>query len=517
MRGCPGNGNHRSAARVALRTCLAAALLGCALLTVRPAQATVALLEVASGIARPTDIQHAGDGSGRLFLVQQSGQIRIVRDGVVLPAPFLNISGLVLSGGEQGLLGLAFHPDYRNNGYFYVNYTRRADGATIVARYARSAADSHAADPQSALVLLTIPQPFANHNGGALRFGPDGYLYIATGDGGSGNDPQNLAQNLTSLLGKLLRIDVNSTSGALPYGIPRDNPFAGAPQGAPRAEIWAYGLRNPWRFSFDREAGHLFIGDVGQNAREEIDFVRAGAPGGINFGWRVMEGTLCTNLGGGPPCSDTSLILPIVEYDHGQGCSVTGGYVYRGRAVAELMPGLPVAGQIFNGVYLYGDACSGTIWRVSATTSGGVSNVPLLLSGLPISTFGEDEAGEIHIADLVAGKIYKLVSPPAAPVVVSVAAGIASITINFAAPAANGGTAITGYAAACVSSDGGVARSQTGGAGATSIRVDGLSVGRRYTCTVTASNATGSGQASVPTKVVSLFDITPVLHLLLDD
>jgi hypothetical protein len=367
------------------------------------------------------------------------------------------------------------------------------------------------------VILLTIAQPYNNHNGGALRFGPDGYLYIGMGDGGSGNDPQNYAQNLTSLLGKMLRIDVNVTNGATPYGIPPDNPFANAPPTGARPEIWAYGLRNPWRFSFDRVAGHLFIGDVGQNVREEIDFVPAGAAGGINFGWRVMEGTRCTNLGGGPPCNDPGLTPPIVEYDHGKGCSVTGGYLYRGGGVQALMPaGPPAAGQRFEGVYLYGDFCTGTIWRLSATAAGGVSNSVLLSSGLQITAFGEDEAGELYVADARAAKIYKFVSEPAAPTIVGVSAAIASITVNFAAPAANGGLAITGYTATCTSSNGGVTRTQTGGAGATSLRVSDLTLGKRYTCTVTASNAVGAGQSSAPTVALTPFDITPILHLLLD-
>lgn len=491
-------------------------LLGMAILASRLAFANVVLTEIAAGISSPTDIQNARDGSGRLFLVQQAGQIKVLKNGAVLPTPFLNISSAVLSGGERGLLGLAFHPDNRNNGYFYVNYTRQPDGATVVARYTRSAANPDIAEAQSALVLLTVAQPFSNHNGGALRFGPDGYLYIGMGDGGSGNDPQNHAQNLTSLLGKMLRIDVNTTGANTPYGIPPDNPFV-ASQNA-RAEIWALGLRNPWRFSFDREAGHLFIGDVGQGAREEIDFVRAGTPAGMNFGWRMEEGTLCTNLGGGPPCGDASLVRPIFEYDHGRGCSITGGYLYRGRAVAELMPASPPAvGEIFDGVYVYGDVCRGTIWRLNATAAGGVSNSVLLASGLSITTFGEDEAGEIYVADARASKIYKFVSPPAAPIIVSVSAGVASITITFAAPTANGGSAVTGYSATCTSSDGGVTRSQAGAATATSIQVTGLTVGKRYACTLTASNSVGVGQASAATSVVTPFDITWILQLLLEE
>lgn len=391
---------------------LGAVLFLAALLTALPASGKVVLVEVASGISSPTDIQNARDGSGRLFFVQQGGQIKVWKTGAVLPTAFLDISDLTLGGGERGLLGLAFHPNYLSNGFFYVNYTKSTDGATVVARYSRNAANPDVADPQSAIVLLTIAQPYANHNGGAVRFGPDGYLYIGMGDGGSGNDPENRAQDLKSLLGKMLRIDVNTTTGQLAYGIPPDNPFVGSPLPDVRAEIWAYGLRNPWRFSFDRVAGDLFIGDVGQNAREEIDFVRAGTAGGMNFGWRVMEGTQCTNLGGGPPCNDSGFTPPILDYDHGQvRCSVTGGYLYRGRAVPELKSTTPpVIGQLYNGVYVYGDYCSGTIWRVSATAAGGVSNSVLLASGMFITAFGEDENGEIYVADQGAAKIYKFVS-----------------------------------------------------------------------------------------------------------
>ena len=381
------------------------------LLTSLPASGSVMLAQVASGIGNITDIQNAGDGSGRLFFVRQTGQIMVWKNNVVLPTAFLDISSLIVAGGEQGLLGLAFHPDYRRNGLFYVNYTRNTDGATVVARYARSAADPDTANPLAEKILMTIPQPFANHNGGALRFGPDGYLYIATGDGGSSNDPENNAQNLANLLGKILRIDVNAATGQLPYDIPPDNPFVGSSQPEVRTEIWAYGLRNPWRFSFDRVAGDLFIGDVGQNAREEIDFVRAGNAGGMNFGWRVMEGTQCTNLPGDPPCDPSGYTPPVIDYDHDQGCSVTGGYLYRGSAVPELKAtSLPAPGQLFSGVYVYGDFCSGTIWRISATAAGGISNSVLLSSGLMITTFGEDENGEIYVADAGTGKIYKFVS-----------------------------------------------------------------------------------------------------------
>ncbi len=239
-----------------------------------------------------------------------------------------------------------------------MNYTRQGDGATIIARYQRSAGDPNVADPASAVTLLTVAQPFANHNGGQLRFGPDGYLYIGLGDGGSANDPGNRAQDLSTLLGKMLRIDVD---GGSPYAVPATNPFVNDGNPGTLPEIWAYGLRNPWRFSFDRLTGDLFIADVGQGAREEINFQAAGTGAGANYGWRVMEGSACTGLGGGPACFDASLTLPILEYDHSLGCSVTGGHRYRGAANPALA-----------GYFVYGDFCSGRIWgrREALTASG---------------------------------------------------------------------------------------------------------------------------------------------------
>jgi glucose/arabinose dehydrogenase len=300
-----------------------------------------------------------------------------------------------VSGGERGLLGLAFHPNYAANGFFYVNYTRQSDGATVIARYQRSANDPNIADPGSAVILLTVAQPFANHNGGQLRFGPDGYLYIALGDGGSANDPGNRAQNLSTPLGKMLRIDVNNGS---PYGIPPNNPFLNDGNPDTLAEIWAYGLRHPWRFSFDRLTGDLFIADVGQSAREEINFQPAGTGAGANYGWRVMEGTLCTDLGGGPACFDPSFTVPVLEYDHGLGCSVTGGHRYRGSVYPSL-----------TGQFLYGDFCSGRIWGATQNANGTWTTTQLLLSGFNISTFGEDAAGEVYVAAYNTGVIYRIV------------------------------------------------------------------------------------------------------------
>ncbi len=341
---------------------------------------------IATGIAAPTDIQNASDGSGRLFFVQQGGTIRIYRDGALISRAFLDIGSRISSGGERGLLGLAFPPGFAQKQRFYVDYTDR-NGDTVIAQY-RVSSDPNVADPASEIVLLKIAQPFANHNGGQVRFGPDGYLYIAMGDGGSGGDPQGNGQNRGALLGKILRIDVESDPGRV--RIPPDNPLASV-SGA-RPEIWAFGLRNPWRFSFDRATGDLWIADVGQDAYEEVNFQPAASRGGENYGWNSMEGLHCYRNG----CSQQGLTLPVAEYPHSQGCSISGGFVYRGSA----SPGL-------RGIYLYGDYCSGRIWGVERQGTGWTSRV-LLASGLGISTFGEDEAGEIYVADANSGAIYHI-------------------------------------------------------------------------------------------------------------
>jgi glucose/arabinose dehydrogenase len=295
---------------------------------------------------------------------------------------FLDITSLVLSGGERGLLGLAFHPGYATNRRFFVNYTRRPDGATVVAEYRASASNPDVADVMETRLLL-VPQPYANHNGGMIEFGPDGFLYIALGDGGSSNDPENRAQNVNDLLGKLLRIDVNTGPDCPPpYCSPPDNPFFGSAPG--RDEIFALGLRNPWRFSFDRQTGALLVADVGQGVREEINLV---TPGG-NYGWRVFEGTRCTDLDPAS-CSAGGFTPPIQEYEHSAGrCSITGGYVYRGTRSS-----LP------EGAYIYGDFCTGEIWQLSPPASGG-TNTLLLNTSRNISSFGEDEAGEIYVVGL---------------------------------------------------------------------------------------------------------------------
>ncbi|TVM03394.1 MAG: glucose sorbosone dehydrogenase [Candidatus Brocadia sp. WS118] len=347
----------------------------------------------------PVDLQHAGDGTNRLFVVSQRGMVSVFENNPLAKSAqtFLDIRDRVIAAGELGLLGLAFHPDYEQNGYFYVNYTAANPLRSIIARYSVSEADPNAADNKSELILFHIRQPFPNHNGGQLAFGPDGYLYIALGDGGSAGDPQNNGQNRSSFLGKILRIDVNATSGETFYGIPPDNPFAGNTKGF-KEEIYAYGLRNPWRFSFDFATGWLWAGDVGQNSWEEIDIITKGE----NYGWRVMEGNHCYNPS---PCNTTGLALPVWEYGHDNpgGCSITGGHVYRGKKLPELA-----------GRYLYGDYCSGRIWALRYDGGNSVTNTLLLKEDVNISSFGIDEDHEIFICDLN-GKIYELSTVTSSP------------------------------------------------------------------------------------------------------
>lgn len=360
------------------------------------AQPTIQITSIITGLDSPVAITHAGDGSGRLFITLQGGRILIYNGQQLLADPFLDISALVTSGGERGLLSVAFHPDYAANGLFYVDYTD-LNGDTVIARY-RVSLNPDAADPASAIILLTIPQPFSNHNGGQLQFGPDGNLYIGMGDGGSGGDPLNNAQDLNSLLGKILRIDV----GSLPYSIPVDNPFRTNLNARP--EIWAYGLRNPWRFSFDRQTGDLFIADVGQSNLEEVNFQPASGVGGENYGWRLMEGSSCFNPASN--CNDGSLVLPIVEYDHSLGCSITGGYRYRGLE----NPGM-------FGMYFYGDFCSGRIWGARPDAQGNWTTTELLDMDLQITAFGEDEDGELLVASFFPGPgaIYRISEVAAQP------------------------------------------------------------------------------------------------------
>ena len=356
-----------------------------------PGAFRLGLERVAEGFSQPVYVTHAGDGSGRLFVLERAGTIRIVANGSVLREPFLDIRSLIRSSGqEQGLLGLAFHPRYRENGRFFVYYTATANGENTIAEY-RVSGDSNRADANSGSVLLAIPDFAANHNGGMLAFGPDGYLYAGTGDGGGGGDPQRTAQDLDALLGKLLRLDVDR---GRPYSIPPDNPFVS--RNGARQEIWAYGLRNPWRFSFDRATNDVWIGDVGQNAWEEVNFQPAGSRGGENYGWSIMEGTHCFRPRDG--CDQDGLVLPVVEYSLGQGrCAVTGGYVYRGAAHTAL-----------TGAYYYGDYCTGQIWALHRDRESTWQNVQMLDTDLRISSFGEDQAGEVYLTDLAGGGVYRL-------------------------------------------------------------------------------------------------------------
>ncbi len=353
----------------------------------QPDPASISLEPVVTGLVRPLYVTHAGDNSGRLFLVEQGGKIWVIENGQRFDQPFLDVSGLISpeatsSGGytERGLLGLAFHPDYAENGRLFVNYTDR-NGNTVVAGYQVSADDPNVADPNSAVTIFTAQQPYSNHNGGYLAFGPDGTLYIGFGDGGSQGDPQNNAQNLASPLGKILRIDVDAEDA--PYAIPADNPFANTAGALP--EIWALGLRNPWRFSFDRDTGDMWIGDVGGSAWEEVNFQPFDWAGGANYGWNRVEGMHETGTGPVP----AGAILPVAEYSHRDGISISGGYVYRGEAIPALQ-----------GVYLYGDFGSGTIWSLVPTGNGTfASQVFMPYSGMTISSFGQDEAGELYVVD----------------------------------------------------------------------------------------------------------------------
>ncbi len=346
-----------------------------------PNPASYSWQEVTTGLDKPVGLFTARDGSGRLFIVEQGGLILILKDGTILPTPFLDLTQKVSCCGERGLLGLAFHPKFVSNGYFYVDYTGKENNQlyTFISRYKISASDPNQADPNSETRLLQIGQPFQNHNGGEIQFGPDGYLYIGMGDGGSEGDPDGRGQSLQTLLGKVLRIDVDS---AQPYAIPPDNPFV---NGGGLPEIWAYGLRNPWRFSFDRLTGDLFIGDVGQDAWEEIDFLPVGSPGGTNFGWNYFEGS--HSYRGSPPAGET-FTMPVVEYSHELGKAVTGGYVYRGSNLLG-----------WYGVYLYGDYASGRVWGLLRQADGSWRNVEMFDTSRNISSFGEDENGEIYLVD----------------------------------------------------------------------------------------------------------------------
>jgi glucose/arabinose dehydrogenase len=348
---------------------------------------TIALQSFASGFSEPVDITHAGDN--RLFVVEQGGIIKILNaNGTTNATPFLNISSIVLSGGERGLLGLAFHPNYTTNGYFFVNYTNTS-GNTVIARYSVSSGNSNVANG-TGTILMTITQPYSNHNGGCIKFGPDGYLYIGMGDGGSGGDPGNRAQNINENLGKMLRIDVNSTVAPF-YTSPATNPYVGV---AGNDEIWAIGLRNPWKFSFNRLNGDLWIADVGQSAVEEIDKVANPLTAGLNFGWRCYEGNSTYNTAGCLPMS--SMTFPFAQYARSGGaCSVTGGYFYTG----SLYPN-------FQNKYFFTDYCDDKIRMVN---SAGVITATTSFSGNNIVTFGEDINGELYVAGISSGTIFKVI------------------------------------------------------------------------------------------------------------
>jgi glucose/arabinose dehydrogenase len=342
---------------------------------------------VPGGLVRPAYVTHAGDD--RLFIVEQPGRIRMLRNGQLLAQPFFDIADKVTTdGNEQGLLSVAFHPAFQQNGQFFVNYTRRGDGATVIERYTLAATDPDRADVRSGQVILVIAQPEANHNGGLIKFGPDGHLYIGMGDGGGAGDRHGSignGQDPQSLLGKLLRIDVTNQAT---YAIPATNPF--------NTEIWASGVRNPWRFSFDRATGDLYLADVGQNAYEEVHFQPASSAGGENYGWRIMEGTHCFDPRQG--CDQSGLVQPIAEYSHAEGgCSITGGYVYRGQQFPAMQ-----------GAYFFGDYCSGIIWSLQRDGDQW-QMTKRLESGVQISSFGEDVNGELYVVDH-GGAIYQLVA-----------------------------------------------------------------------------------------------------------
>lgn len=347
--------------------------------------------QIIGGLNRPVGFVDPADGTGRFFILEQEGLIRTIQNGELLSEPFMDLRDRVgASASEQGLLGMDVEPGFAENGRFYLNYTDR-NGDTVIARYTVRTDDPQFGDPASEQVLLRVDQPYANHNGGGVVFGPDGYLYLSLGDGGSGGDPQGNGQNPHTLLGTLLRIDVRG-DGA--YSIPPDNPFADGANG--RQEVWAWGLRNPWRFSFDRVTGDLFIADVGQSAWEEINFYPAGSPPGPNFGWNYYEGNAA--YAGSPPAG-LDLVFPVWVYGRDLGCSVTGGYVYRGTEIPAL-----------NGVYVYSDYCNGNTMGLLQNESGEWQAQVLVQFSARVSAFGQDAAGELYVLDHSGGALYKLVS-----------------------------------------------------------------------------------------------------------
>ena len=354
--------------------------------------ASVILQPIATGLSAPVGIAHAGDSSNRLFILEQTGRVRVHAAGALLPAPFLDLTGEITCCGEQGLLGIAFHPNYESTGVFYVNYTDLA-ADTVIARYSVSA-NPDVANAASKQVVLTVGQPaaYANHRGGDLHFGPDGYLYIGMGDGGGIGDPLENGQNRETLLGKMLRINVDGTPT---YTVPANNPLVGVPG---RDEIWAIGLRNPWRFSFDRLTNDLIIADVGQFTWEEVNVQAAGVTALRDYGWNTMEANVCYAA---PTCDATGLTLPALQYGHGAGnCAIAGGYVYRGSLLPDL------AGQ-----FVFGDFCSGRIWEATRGAAPWPTT-EITQTGFLLSAFGEDEAGELYITDYSAGRVLKLLPAP---------------------------------------------------------------------------------------------------------
>lgn len=384
-----------------LLACSAAALAACQEAPPPIGELSLHLsLLVSSGLNQPLYLTHAGDGSGNLYIVEKAGRIRLIENGALRAQAFLDITAKTSKGGEQGLLGLAFHPNYHNNGFFYVNYTNSA-GDTIIARYTADRS-SKVADPGSEQVVLWVDQPYDNHNAGWLGFGPDGMLYIPLGDGGSGGDPQNHAQRLEPqsgnrhLLGKVLRIDINGNEQGRNYRIPSDNPSLGGRV----SEIWAYGLRNPWRASFDRQTGDLWIGDVGQNSQEEVNLGTGGGKG-LNYGWKIMEGTSCYDNSIAPGCGSSSLTQPVHAYGRSDGYAVTGGYVYRGRRFPRMQ-----------GRYFFTDFGSGHLWSLRQVNGAWMRKTELASAGSTLASFGEDEQGELYVMSLSTGQLWRLEDRP---------------------------------------------------------------------------------------------------------
>lgn len=354
---------------------------------------TLTLTPVVSGLDFPLYLTAPPGDTTRLFVVEKAGVIKIVKDGALLPTPFLNITSLTTKGSEQGLLGLAFSPDYAASGRFYVSYTTTGGGNaghSVIARYHVSGDPDVAGTADT--VILTVNQPYSNHNGGNIVFGPDGFLYFGLGDGGGAGDPNETGQDRTDLLGSMLRLDVTGAT----YTIPAGNPYVGSPTF--RQELWNYGLRNPWRWSFDRQTGDLYIADVGQNRYEEVDVVPAGAGGGQNFGWDDMEGTHCFEDAN---CASNLAVRPVLDYSHSEGCSITGGYVYRGTAVPAIQ-----------GLYFYSDYCSGTLWSFR-WSPGGITERKkwsLVHTGGGVTSFGEDGRGELYLVNS-SGTVYRFATP----------------------------------------------------------------------------------------------------------